>query len=176
MKYIFVCVLCLLLTNNLVKSADLDDVGNEDINVIPPNNEDPVAVDSGLHSYDGSSNVLRVVNKIDFSTGNNCFDDVDYIFKAQVLDNQRASDVGSSPVSISHDNAFLSDRTYSTRETTLTNDVHEERTKNQTSFRCPVENSDNLNFNCKVPCADMPDITNLSDARASSYPLPDDTT
>ncbi|CAC5384493.1 unnamed protein product [Mytilus coruscus] len=77
--------------------------------------------------------------------------------------NQRAFDVGSSPERISHNHALLSDRTYSTRETSLTNDVHEERTKNQTSFRCPVENSNNWNFNCKVPCADMPDITNMSE-------------
>ena len=47
MKYIFVFVLCFLLVNDLVKSANVDDAGNEDNNVIPPNNEDAVEVDSG---------------------------------------------------------------------------------------------------------------------------------
>ncbi|XP_071149416.1 uncharacterized protein [Mytilus edulis] len=53
MKYIFVFVLCFLLVNDLVKSADVDDAGNEDNNVIPPNNEDAVEVDSALVVREG---------------------------------------------------------------------------------------------------------------------------
>ncbi|VDH98963.1 Hypothetical predicted protein, partial [Mytilus galloprovincialis] len=53
MKYIFVFVLCFLLVNDLVKSADEEDAGNEDNNVIPPNNEDAVEVDSALVVREG---------------------------------------------------------------------------------------------------------------------------
>ncbi|XP_063412061.1 uncharacterized protein LOC134694887 [Mytilus trossulus] len=78
-------------------------------------------------------------------------------------DYQRPLDGSSSPVRISNNNALLRNKAYAPKNTTLTNHVYEEKTKNQTSFRCPEENLDNWNFNCKVLCADMPEKTNFSE-------------
>ncbi|VDH94308.1 Hypothetical predicted protein [Mytilus galloprovincialis] len=138
---------------------------------------------STSHNYALSAKTTRqttVTNAVPVSTSHN------YAFSAKTT--RQTTLTNAVPVSTSHTNAFrdktystrgttltndvagstsptntLSDKTYSTRGIALTNDVHEEKTKIQTSFRCPVDNSNNWNFNCTVPCADMPDKTNMSD-------------
>ncbi|CAG2222978.1 unnamed protein product [Mytilus edulis] len=103
-----------------------------------------------------STRGTTLTNDVTGSTSNNyAASEKTYSTRGSTLTNDVAG--STSPTNT------LSDKTYSTRGIALTNDVHEEKTKIQTSFRCPVDNSNNWNFNCTVPCADMPDKTNMSD-------------
>ncbi|XP_076082507.1 uncharacterized protein LOC143053599 isoform X2 [Mytilus galloprovincialis] len=103
-----------------------------------------------------STRGTTLTNDVTGSTSNNyAASEKTYSTRGSTLTNDVAG--STSPTNT------LSDKTYSTRGIALTNDVHEEKTKIKTSFRCPVDNSNNWNFNCTVPCADMPDKTNMSD-------------